>query len=275
MKKFVIVSTFVSLVTACNASNASLPPLNVIVTESAREDVITAKKKDSDPIDKACPKGMVLVEGEFCPEVEQKCLRWLPGSHPGIGPLRCAEFQFPSVCKSEKRVHKKFCIDEFEWPNRKDEFPIIDVTWYKAGDMCKNVGKRLCTADEWTFACEGEDMLPYPYGDGYHRDEKVCDQEHESMSPTLPRSVWPDYYYAHRSGSMEQCKSRFGVYDLIANVDEWVVNEKGRKDGDPYISGLKGGYWTYRVRTRCRPMTTAHGPEHSFYQQGFRCCRSI
>lgn len=54
---------------------------------------------------------------------------------------------------------------------------------------------------------------------------------------------------------------------MTGNVDEWVVNESGR----PFKSGLKGGYWG-PVRDRCRPMTTAHGEEFSFYQIGFRCC---
>jgi formylglycine-generating enzyme required for sulfatase activity len=217
---------------------------------------------------------MILAEGDYCPEVEQECLRWLPGAHGKIGNLRCAEFKQPSVCKSKKREHKRFCIDKFEYPNKEGELPPVDITWYAAGAKCKEMGKRLCAAKEWTFACEGEDMRPYPYGDGFHRDEQVCDQEHESMpNPDLPRSEWSKYYYAHPSGSMKECKSQFGVYDMTANVDEWVINEGGRTDGDPYVSGLKGGYWTYRVRTRCRPMTTAHGPSYSFYQQGFRCCK--
>ena len=57
---------------------------------------------------------------------------------------------------------------------------------------------------------------------------------------------------------------------MTGNVDEWVVNESGR----PYQSGLKGGYWG-PVRTRCRPMTTAHNEDFNFYQIGFRCCGEV
>jgi formylglycine-generating enzyme len=63
------------------------------------------------------------------------------------------------------------------------------------------------------------------------------------------------------------CVSSYGVHDMTGNVDEWVVNESGH----PYKSGLKGGYWG-PVRTRCRPMTTAHNEDFNFYQIGFRCC---
>jgi formylglycine-generating enzyme len=41
--------------------------------------------------------------------------------------------------------------------------------------------------------------------------------------------------------------------------------------GKPFMSGLKGGYWG-PVRTRCRPMTTAHNETFRYYQIGFRCC---
>src|SRR4029077_13301733 len=69
------------------------------------------------------------------------------------------------------------------------------------------------------------------------------------------------------SGSREACVSPYGVYDMTGNVDEWVVNESGR----PFKSGLKGGSWG-PVRDRCRPMTTSHNEDFSFYQIGFRCC---
>jgi hypothetical protein len=57
---------------------------------------------------------------------------------------------------------------------------------------------------------------------------------------------------------------------MTGNVDEWVVNESGQ----PYKSGLKGGYWG-PVRDRCRPMTTVHAEGFSFYQIGFRCCSDV
>jgi formylglycine-generating enzyme required for sulfatase activity len=63
--------------------------------------------------------------------------------------------------------------------------------------------------------------------------------------------------------------SPYGVHDMVGNVDEWVVNVS--QFGHPYVSGLKGGYWG-PVRTRCRPMTTAHDENFRYYQIGFRCC---
>lgn len=218
-----------------------------------------------------CGKNEIYISGEYCPEVNQVCKKW---EDPDANPkLRCLEFS-KSECVSKQRKHLEFCIDKYEWPNSEGEIPVIDINWYNAQKKCEEAGKRLCTANEWTFACEGPDSMPYPYGDGMHRDTSVCDQQHNSMNPNLPRSEWPKYNHEHASGSAESCKTYFGVYDMVANVDEWVLNEGGKKDGDPYFSGMKGGYWTYAVRTRCRPMTTVHGPTHQLYQQGFRCCNS-
>lgn len=250
-----------------------------IKLDGAIEILVTSSDAGGSVTHTSCPTNMRHVEGKFCPSVEQKCLRWLDKdqsstANSGIGPMRCAEFA-PTECKSTNRKHMSYCIDTYEWPNVEGEFPLVTIDWYSAKRKCEEVGKRLCTADEWTFACEGEEMRPYPYGDGYHRDEEACDQQHDSMDPSKPRSEWKNYYYAHRSGSAKTCSSPFGVYDMTANVDEWVFNERGNYDKPPYVSGLRGGYWSYKVRTRCRPMTDVHGPGHSFYQQGFRCCRSM
>lgn len=249
-------------------SYSDSPTFDSSVKESHECNSESCKTKSEQTV---CHDGMIHVSGLYCTKVEQKCLSWLDANtdsknNSGIGPMRCAEFA-PSKCVG-KKVAKDFCIDKYEWPNGEGQSPPVDITWYAASKMCEHLNKRLCKDSEWTFACEGEEMRPYPYGDGYHRDENICDQRHESMDPSLPRSEWHKYYFAHRSGEFPECKSSFGVYDMVANVDEWVINESGK----PFVSGLKGGYFTYKVRTRCRPMTDVHGPGYSFYQQGFRCC---
>ncbi len=49
---------------------------------------------------------------------------------------------------------------------------MIYVSWYEAKSLCERSGKRLCTEEEWTFACEGEEATPYPYG--YVRSDTKC-----------------------------------------------------------------------------------------------------
>ena len=216
----------------------------------------------------ACAAGMVEVQGDFCPYVEQKCLRWLDPDTK----MRCAEFAPTGECPT-RAVHKHFCIDQYEYPNEPGAKPVVMNTWNQARTQCSVQGKRLCVESEWTLACEGQERLPYPYG--YSRNADACniDKPHPAPDERLigdPRTRDAEVARLDQrdpSGSKEACVSPFGVHDMTGNVDEWVVNESGR----PYKSGLKGGYWG-PVRDRCRPMTTAHDENFAFYQIGFRCC---
>jgi hypothetical protein len=230
-----------------------------------------------------CPVGTVLVEGEYCPNVEQVCLEWVDSQgnankeaipKPGQS-RRCGTWKFPTKCLSEHTVHKRFCIDKYEYPNVKGQRPKSWMTWYDIKSACEAQGKRLCTRSEWTFACEGPDMKPYPYGDGYHRDRTSCNTDRlvpeginvmKVMQRLTPDGQALDALLTP-SGSKEACVSPFGVYDMVGNIDEFVVNESGH----PYISGLMGGH-VFGVRNACRPMTEAHGPNFSWYETGGRCC---
>jgi formylglycine-generating enzyme len=223
----------------------------------------------------ACPSNMVEVEGDYCPYLQQKCLRWLDPPTQ----LQCAEFdkgatQTQCAMKTE---HKRFCMDRYEWPNMVGALPRYMTSWYEAKASCEAIGKRLCSDTEWTLACEGEDRKPYPYGDGYERDQQACNIDKPYLWPHAellfdPKTSSDELARLDQreaSGSRTACVSPYGVHDMVGNVDEWVVNVS--QDGKPFLSGLKGGYWG-PVRTRCRPMTTAHNETFRYYQIGFRCC---
>ena len=69
---------------------------------------------------------------------------------------------------------------------------------------------------------------------------------------------------------MASCASGFGVFDMTGNLDEWVTSDQPPRERSKW-AGLKGGAWGH-VRSQCRPMTTSHEPEFSYYFVGFRCC---
>jgi formylglycine-generating enzyme required for sulfatase activity len=218
-----------------------------------------------------CPAAMVEVEGEYCPSLDQKCKRWLDAEDKT--PRRCAEFE-PSGACPVKTLHKRFCIDRFEYPNKRGANPVVMKTWFEARDACAAHGKRLCGDTEWTLACEGQQRLPYPYG--LERNAEACNidkprplaNEKALADPKTRAAEVARLWQGEASGTRTSCASPYGVFDLTGNVDEWVVNESGV----PRSSGLKGGYWG-PVRDRCRTMTAAHGEDFAFYQIGFRCCR--
>ena len=228
----------------------------------------------------ACPPGMIEVKGNYRKTdgegdhlQKSACKKWINKDFPE----RCAEFDEAAWKKITAAVPAQpmhFCIDRFEYPNRKGEWPIILMTWYDAQSLCSAQGKRLCTEVEWTFACEGEDALPYPYGWVRDADACVVDKTWRQFygaflrgNPEKEAMLELDYLWQGvPSGTKPKCKSPFGVYDMTGNVDEWTTSSYGGRK-----SILKGGYWG-PVRTRCRPSTRAHGEEHVFYQQGVRCC---
>ena len=227
------------------------------------------------PSEDECPPDMVAVEGDYCPSVAQTCLRWLDPETK----LQCAQFDRASAVGScpMPTQHKRCCVDRYEWPNKAGTLPQYMASWTEAKASCEGIGKRLCSDTEWTLACEGPERKPYPYGDGYVRDDRACNIDKPYIWPhpeKIFESKTQDGELARLdqrepSGYRKSCVSPYGVHDMVGNVDEWVVNES--QAGKPFRSGLKGGYWG-PVRTRCRPMTTAHDETFRYYQIGFRCC---
>jgi len=210
----------------------------------------------------ACPPDMLLVEGEYCPDVRQRCLRYLDDGVPGafLSHHRCAEFDEKPECVSA-REHRRFCIDRDEYVPKGSELPLVDQSWTMSQDLCASLGKRLCFESEWQFACEGEKLLPYPYG--FKRNAKLCNHDLtdlEYRGKLRDKRVKP----AERPG----CVSPFGVRNMVGNVDEWAVRDGMQA---PWRSSLRGGWWL-AGRNNCRAATTGHDEYYFGPQTGVRCC---
>jgi hypothetical protein len=225
----------------------------------------------------ACPAEMVEILGDYCPAVEQYCAAYVDAK--AIARDRCELFRPTGRCFG-KPEPKHFCIDRYEWPNRAGVKPDIGMDWDEAKAKCEGAGKRLCEANEWTLACEGQERLPYPYG--YERNTRACNIDRPYILPDVDKFADPKRRAGEfarldqrdPSGARESCVSPYGVYDTTGNVDEWVVDPSGKETEKPYKSALKGGYWG-PVRNRCRPETTDHNRWHLGYAIGFRCCENV
>ncbi|HTA93071.1 MAG TPA: hypothetical protein VK745_26010, partial [Polyangiaceae bacterium] len=107
----------------------------------------------------SCPVGMKLVDGDYCTKLELTCKNsWYDKSNKKTV---CEEFEPKSTCVGEK-VHKRYCMDTYTWPNEKGARPEVMNKFNQAEVKCAAVGKRMCTETEWTLACEGPEMLPFP-----------------------------------------------------------------------------------------------------------------
>jgi hypothetical protein len=260
---------------------ASAPPADLV--PSAAPPIASAAPSASAAADapppksegpSSCPADMLLVEGEYCTEVEQTCLKewWAESNKKRV----CEEFEPKSVCKGDK-VKKRFCIDKYEWPNKAGERPEVMNRFHQAEVKCAAVGKRLCSESEWTFACEGPEMKPFPYG--YKRDPLKCNGDNlwddpnmklvEKRDPTELARLWRGM----KSGSQPECVSDFGVFDMPGNADEVSSSEQSPNGNrGKFDSVHTGGPWYSGVRNQCRPKVYTHGEDFYYYFLSFRCC---
>ncbi len=146
----------------------------------------------------------------------------------------------------------------------RDNLPVVMVSWEGAQAYCGWIGGRLPTEAEWEYAARGGST--------------------EARYGPLDEIAW----YFHNGGSgvhpvAEQAPNRFGLYDMLGNVWEWVadwyggtyyrsspaVDPKGPSDGADHV--LRGGDWVsnpqdVRVSRRGTTKTPSGTPG-----VGFRC----
>ena len=215
------------------------------------------------PLPSSCPEDMALVEGDFCPRVEQRCLRWLdpPGRYHQY---RCAEYESPAKCLAP-RVHRRFCIDRRERTEPATGLPLNAQSWSDARRACDAAGARICMDSEWTFACEGEEMRPYPYGWARAADKCNADRV-DLLVPGDHRRLRDE---REPAGSHPDCASPFGLLDMAGNVAEWVS-----VDGFPAGSRVvQKGNWWQPGKHACRDEQAGHDRFYKGTETGFRCCK--
>lgn len=234
------------------ASESESAPWDAAAPDAAPADQVP------DAIALVCPRGMVLVRGSYCPEPVHRCLGYLdpPGRYHEY---RCREYDRQVTCASP-RVALEFCIDAREYTRAGQSLPANFVSFLEANRLCQAAGKRLCRESEWNFACEGPEMLPYPYG--FKRDATVC---YADRTDILDDRKVRDLRAV--SGSRPGCASPFGVFDMAGNLEELVA-----LDGtDPPRPVMKGDWW-HPGRNHCRARQTFHNSVYKGVETGFRCC---
>ncbi len=209
----------------------------------------------------ACPDDMVLIEGDYCPRVEQHCLRWMdpPGRYHEY---RCAEYAKPARCLAP-REHRRFCIDRQERVDQDTGLPLNVQSWTDAKRSCESQGARVCVESEWTFACEGEEMRPYPYG--WRRSAGKCNADKVDLLAAGGAHLRDE---RDPAGAHPQCASPFGVLDMAGNVAEWVSVD-GFADGQLVVQ--KGNWWQ-PGKHACRDAQGGHDRYYKGTETGFRCC---
>jgi formylglycine-generating enzyme required for sulfatase activity len=224
---------------------------------------------DPGPSD-ACPRDMRLVEGKHSDVVSHLCL----DPRKDTKDTHCFSYWEDMTIAEGTATDVRVCMDQYEAPNIRGSRPYVMKSFEDAERFCGERHKRTCTEQEWELACEGGEYRPLAYG--WHVDRSICNSNKQwiafdvtklNAQGATGKAELDKLWQGAPSGQFTACASRFGVFDMMGNVEEWVRTRKGRK----YPGALKGGFWA-KPWTGCRGTNDAHEPTFVFYETGFRCC---
>ncbi|MEZ4360081.1 MAG: SUMF1/EgtB/PvdO family nonheme iron enzyme [Kofleriaceae bacterium] len=112
----------------------------------------------------------------------------------------------------------------------RDEWPLVNVTWWEASEYCRWRGGRLPTEAEWERAARGDDARIWPWGDV----PRPKDYNHGRMTAQMSRTVggWEEMLgdpdpsdgalLLAPPGSYPWGEGPYGTLDQAGNVAEWV-----------------------------------------------------
>lgn len=244
----------------------------------------------ADAMDNQKPSHNVAL-GAFCMDLyEVTAAQYKACSDVGKCRRAPTEVHWPDITGADHDAYSPLCT---AGDAEKQDHPINCVNWDMANTFCKAQGKRLPTEAEWEYAARGPDGRIYPWGDEEPTAEHLnaCGTEclvwarKARVAAQFPGVLYEaDDGFATTApvGKFPKGRSRFGPYDVVGNVWEWVSdwegaysagdqeNPKGPAQGEKKV--IRGGAWngsfpswlhpSYRYATD--PMARSHGI-------GFRC----
>jgi eukaryotic-like serine/threonine-protein kinase len=213
-----------------------------------------------------------------------------------VGKCRRAapEVEWENITPNDKKVYSGLCtISDLE----KGDHPINCIDWEMAHTYCKNNDRRLPTEAEWEYATRGPDGRVYPWGDEAPtaRHLNACGTEcldwakQNKVLQQFPGALYQaedGYATTAPVGKFPAGRSRFGPYDVVGNVWEWVADWEGpypasdQKDPTGPESGqkrvIRGGAWNGSFAEWLHPaFRFAADPKFRSHGVGLRCARSL
>ncbi len=154
----------------------------------------------------------------------------------------------PKLRWQEGERKAAFCIDRYEFPNRKGGLPLAGKSLMEAQALCEQKEKALCSQKEWENGCKYKRFGDiWTFGDALI--EKACNWKSTGAQP---------------SGAFKECHNTIGAFDMSGNLAEWT--QEGNQAGGSFLSDSDD--------TRCRSKKLS--PDKKGRQSiGFRCCKPL
>jgi hypothetical protein len=275
----------------------TLPSERAATAPSAASEALRRPVPTGAESGRACPADMVLVADTVCVDryesqlveergaplspfyptdpavVAQVLDEWTSG-RLWMGDLRARAVPLPPLLRApDARVVPVAT-------SRPGVLPSGYLSSHVADASCRAAGKRLCTLDEWTRACRGEEDRDFPYGDEH--EQGACNVNRYAhpaatlhgnaavghLDPRLHLVEDGGEPMLRPTGSTAGCVSRWGrdgIHDMVGNLDEWVDDPEG---------AFAGGFYARRARRGCGAVITVHPRRYFDYSLGTRCCLS-
>lgn len=136
----------------------------------------------------------------------------------------------------------------------KDNYPVVNVSFYDASLYAQWAGKRLPSEAEWEYAMKGENATEYPWGKEY-RDGYANVAKAQLQKVT----------------AFERGKTSLGIFNMAGNVWEWTASNYGDSDRDKVIKGGSFLSQPNQARASYRDGFLTYARRHDI---GFRCAVS-
>jgi formylglycine-generating enzyme required for sulfatase activity len=150
--------------------------------------------------------------------------------------------------------------------------PWSPINWTQASAACASVSDsvgvpmRLCTAEEWTAACNVGVMPPTAVW-SYAANATTYSNTTCNGADANVGKPW-----AAGSGAMCYAKNANGaIYDMSGNVAEWTATQV-LYNNTTYYKVRGGAFNTFSNGTNCNFDFVIQQPTYEYNDVGFRCC---
>ena len=199
----------------------------------------------------------------------------------------------PSLAPGEQsRDALLFRWEHGRYPDGREAYPVVYVSFEDATAFAKWAGKKLPTQMQWEYAARSPDNREFPWGNAKLSVSECNTADRLAGRELLSADMWHEWYVRWvgldpaernggaltRVGSLPRDVSPAGCFDLGGNVREWCI----RRSDNGYADGEAGGYVATNTHVVCggswlrrcemaRAWRTSIAESPRCYDVGFRC----